>query len=220
MADSSSYPQLPNTVWRGVWKILHDAPSRRLDDNTLAVELGVQRTAAKQYRNELARLGLFSDDGSPTELANLWRQDGTHREVLEQILDHAYPEELRQLAPIENLDREKITRWFMSQGLGNGAAKNKAATYIRVASGVSYDAEAKPNNSPPPTPSKAKSARRIAEKPKDVASREDGHKANDSRNQPQLAVNLQIHISAEASNDQINAIFAAMRTYFDGDRTA
>lgn len=75
MADSVSYPQIPSTVWSGVWRILHDSPSRRIDEGVLAIELGVQKTAALQYLKELRRLGLFGDDGSTTDLGKKWRQD-------------------------------------------------------------------------------------------------------------------------------------------------
>jgi hypothetical protein len=37
---------------------------------------------------------------------------------------------------------------------------------------------------------------------------------------PQLAVNVQIHISADATSEQINAIFSAMRQYFDDSEAA
>lgn len=137
MAESVSYPQIPSTVWSGVWKILHDSPSRRIDDAVLAIELDVQRTAAKQYLKELQRLGLFNEDGSTSDLAKEWRQDGDNPDVIDKLLHKSYPLELRELAPPNNLDRDKIVRWFVSQGLGAGSAKNKAATYIRVATGVS-----------------------------------------------------------------------------------
>lgn len=215
MADANTFPQLPSTVWRGVWKIFHDSPSRRLDDNILAVELGVQKTAAKQYRKELIRLGLLDDNGSPTDLAKSWRQDGDDRRVLEEILDHAYPEELRHLAPVDNLDRDKIVRWFMSQGLGSGAAKNKAATYIRIANGVSSDQplEQAPRlrSTPAPRRSVASKQQEQSKSPDELDLQTRPQKA------PQLAVNVQIHISADASTEQINAIFSAMRAYFNGD---
>ncbi len=95
MAESISYPQIPSTVWAGVWKILHDSPTRRIDENVLAIELGVQKTAARQYLKELARLGLFGVDGGATDLARKWRQDGDDPHVIGEILKNAYPQDLR-----------------------------------------------------------------------------------------------------------------------------
>ncbi|WP_425230999.1 hypothetical protein [Sphingomonas sp.] len=57
MAGTGGYPQLPTTVWRGVWNALNKAPSRKLDERVLAIDLGVQETAARQYLKEFRKLG-------------------------------------------------------------------------------------------------------------------------------------------------------------------
>lgn len=218
MADTVSYPQIPSTVWSGVWKIMHDSPSRRLDESVLSIELGVQKTAAKQYMNELTRLGLFGTDGQSTELAKKWRQDGDDREAITELLKNAYPQELREIAPPDRLDRDKITRWFIAQGLGAGAAGNKAATYIRVASGVSAS---EPSKLPKSIPDKGKSSVKPQHKasPKKEQSPNTVDKAIAVTRRPELAVNVQIHISADSTKEQIDAIFSAMRKYFDGQES-
>lgn len=237
MAEAAIYPQIPSTVWTGVWKILHDSPSRRVDENVLSVELGVQKTAAKQYLKELIRLGLFKDDGTTTDLAKRWRQDGEEPGVIKEILAEAYPQVLLELAPIDRLDRDKIVRWFMSEGLGRGSAQNKAATYIRVASGVSAAESvrsSKVSNTKPVRSGVNKSARARESDSQlpsvvdgdDVSSAEGreerggagngGHR--NGKRQPELNVNVQVHISADSSSEQIDAIFSAMRKYFDGDQ--
>lgn len=219
MAENVSYPQIPSTVWSGVWQILHDSPSRKIDENILAIELSVQKTAAKQYLNELMKLGLFEADNSPSALAKDWRQDADNPEVITRILAKGYPEELRELAPPDKLDREKIVRWFVAQGLGAGAAQNKAATYIRIASGSGpTDAPKQSKVSDlPRTPRKAAATSRT----NDQRGRLDD-KTNDKptrqQTRPDLNVNVQIHISADSTKEQIDAIFSAMRRYFDGDQ--
>ena len=106
----------------------------------------------------------------------------------------------------------------MNEGLGEGSAKNKAATYLMVASGVSDDADG------PATQSKRVPAKARAPKSKDgqtstPPSRErKGNKDQDgARNQskPDLNLNIQIHISADASSEQIDAIFSSMKRYFN-----
>lgn len=123
MAENGNYPQIPRGVWRGAWELLRKAPKRKLDEKSLSVELAVQPTAAKAYARELVRLGLLKEDFTPTDLANRWRQDGQDTDVIEEILNIAYPSELRLLAPRDDLDRDKIVRWFMNEGLGEGASK-------------------------------------------------------------------------------------------------
>jgi hypothetical protein len=147
--------------------------------------------------------------------------------VIQEILETAYPQELRDLAPVDRLDRDKIVRWFVAQGLGGGAAQNKASTYIRVASGVSASDNPKQAvrpTSPRPTRTANQPARQpkktLEEPPSDDSSGGDSGKINgkgrERSGRPDLNINVQIHISADSSAEQIDAIFSAMRKYFDG----
>jgi hypothetical protein len=217
LAGESIFPQIPSTVWRGVWSLLRKSPNRRLDDATLAIELNVQPAAAKQYVNELARLKILESDGAPTALAGRWRQDGDDKEIISEILQNAYPDALLQLAPIEDLNRDKIVRWFMNQNLGEGAAKNKAATYIRIASGVSaVDAPASRDPSIRPAQAAAgqsSSSRRTANT-SPAGNPTAKNVPPSGQKSPELHVNVQVHISADASSEQIDAIFSSMKRYF------
>jgi hypothetical protein len=222
MADTANYPQLPRNVWRGAWGILRKTPKRKLDGKALSAELGVQVTAAKTYARELCRLGLLNDDFAPSDLANRWRQDGKAADVIEEMLALAYPDDLRDMAPRTDLDRDKIVRWFMGEGLGEGSAKNKAATYIMVSMGVSEDEElpqAKPRRAASPAGPRT---RQVPLQRTDKGHGQSGN-GNDKpskgksvrQGRPDLNVNVQIHISADASVEQIDAIFSSMRRYFD-----
>jgi hypothetical protein len=220
MAESGNYPQLPRNVWRGVWDILRKTPKRKLDEKALSAELAVQPTAAKAYSRELMKLGLLDEDSTPTELANRWRQDGQNTEILDEILEKAYPQDLRDLAPRDGADREKIIRWFMNEGLGEGSAKNKAATYLMVASGVTDEASPVLSTKRASVSVKTKSKARLNTNIKDVPDLEERKGNNDTgtarrQSKPGLNVNVQIHISADASAEQIEAIFSSMKRYFD-----
>lgn len=220
MAEIGNYPQLPRSVWRGVWDILRKTPNRKLDEKALAAELGVQPTAAKAYSRELAKLGILNDDCYPTELAKLWRQDGQDTDIIDQILELAYPVELRELAPRDSLDRDKVVRWFMNEGLGEGSAKNKTATFLMVSSGISEEdssAAATPRRPSPPANQPIKTRAKGASRDVSKGGGEDGNDLSGSgtRRKPDLNINIQIHISADASAEQIDAIFSSMRRYFD-----
>lgn len=214
---SGGFPQLPTTVWRGVWQLLNKAPTRRIDERTLSADLGVQSTAAKQYLKELEKLGIINPDGQPSELADDWRQDANDPDIVGRILELAYPESLRQLAPPNDLDREKVIRWFQGEKLGIGAAKNKAATYLMVASGMPDEGSKVVTSS---NPRKPKEREKSIPKPVEKSTKPlQVKKEEASARKPQLAVNVQIHISADASTDQIDAIFSAMKRYFDDAET-
>lgn len=222
MADRAGFPQIPRPVWYGVRTMFNKSLSRKLDENSLAASLDVQPSAARQYLVELKRVGLLTDDGAATDLAGKWRQDDLYAEATEEILRTAYPSSLVDLAPAGSADRAVVERWFKNQGLGEGTAKNKAATYLMIANGgiafeppvSSGESQRKPRLRAPKSNegSKGSSA--------DVGETKGAGKPAVAMDVMPLNVNVQIHISADASSDQIEAIFSAMRNYLHGDKSA
>lgn len=211
---SFNYPQLPKGVWQGVWALLRKTPSRKMDEKALAAELGVQATAAKAYARELMKIGILDEEFRPTDLANRWRQNGKDSALIEEILEKSYPQDLRDLAPVGDIDRDKVIRWFISDGLGEGSAKNKAATYIMLTEGIDEESVSSPAKSSPKQ-SKARGEKNRDIDPVKIKAKPDQRKPSDGGDfKPELAVNIQIHISADASSDQIDAIFSSMAKYF------
>lgn len=210
-AEKRSFPQIPATVWWGLREKFKKSIPNAVTETFLAVELNVQPTAAKAYLTELKRLGLIDDDGRPRDVAKKWRMDETYREASDELLRGAYPAELIDTAPPSEGDREKAVRWFMTTGdLGDGAARNKAATYFMIGGSEPPDeaprARASANSerprrqaTPPPKSSGAGGERYETPPPKPQL--------------PPLNVNVQIHISADATNDQIESIFSNMKKY-------
>lgn len=221
MAEKISYPQIPSTVWWGVRNLLQRSPSATFNERTLGVELQVQATAAKQYLAELKRVGILNDEGKATPLAGKWRHDETYSDAVREILSNAYPDDLVQIAPPGSADRQKVISWFTREGLGTGTAGNKAATYLLLGS-------ATPNESPSRGAGGSQKAQpREAQAAKKANSAPPARTVTPKARQPgdglthvgpmPLNVNVQIHISADASADQIESIFSAMRRYlYDG----
>lgn len=220
MADKNSYPQIPATVWWGVRAILLRTPSATIDETFLSVELSVQPTAARQYVSELRRVGLLDENSKATETAKKWRMEDTYREAVDEILAQSYPQALLDITPPGEADRDKVISWFQRQGLGEGSAKNKAATYLLIAS-------AEPGEGVKPNPAKVTTGRKSSNGPSTPKSSTKSVKEDTLRSKEQnrsvaqmpLNLNLQIHIGADASIDQINAIFHAMRKYLSDDGT-
>jgi hypothetical protein len=225
MADRNSYPQIPSTVWWGVRSLLARSPNATIDEKILAVQLGVQPTAARQYVIELARVGLIGEDGRATDLGKQWRLDESYVKAVHEILARAYPAGLLQVAPPGSADRQKVVSWFTQEGLGSGTAANKAATYMLISSAEPSEA---PNRSGSPSASKNKEDRR----PRRASPSETELSTKESNSSPPidspkskyesipLNVNIQIHIGADASADQIESIFSAMKRYLYDDKAA
>ena len=82
MAERTGFPQIPRPVWYGVRQLFGKSLGRKLDENSLAASLDVQPAAARQYLLELRRVGLITEEGTPTELAKKWRLDETYDEAI------------------------------------------------------------------------------------------------------------------------------------------
>ena len=212
------FPQIPATVWWGVRAILSRTPNAVLDERFLGIQLKVQEAAARQYIAELTAVGILNDEKKATPLALEWRIDGTYSSAVEKLVKKIYPQALLDLAPHGEGDRQKATNFFMREGLGQGAAGNKAATYFMIGSPT-------PNESPvrsqeKSAPKSTRSTQRVRpaggqfseNPPRSLSGRE-------SADGIPLNVNVQIHISADATSDQIESIFSAMRRYLY-DKTA
>lgn len=216
--DKSRYPQIPTTVWWGVRGILNRTPNAVLNEQFLAIQLNVQEAAAKQYIAELISVGILNDEKKATSLALEWRMDSSYQEAVEKILKNVYPQALLDLAPHDEGDRQKATSFFMKQGLGQGAASNKAATYFLIGAKT-------PNEAPVRNGARAKSASGTSDargqqrtstlKHATVKAKEQGSRGSNplTPDSIPLNVNVQIHISADAGAEQIEAIFSAMKRY-------
>ena len=208
-----SFPQIPATVWWGIRALLQKTPSARFDDSMLAASLGVQVAAARQYLAELKRVGLLDEEGKATDLASKWRLEDRYEEAVRELVSGAYPDSLVTIAPPGDADRKVVKSWFLSQGLGEGSAGNKTATYLLISA-----LEPGENSSTPAAAQKKSVAKEKDEKPK--FSNNAGRKSRDTGDEKQkkfdsfpLNVNVQIHISADASPEQIDSIFQSMRKH-------
>ncbi|MCA0927520.1 hypothetical protein [Ruegeria profundi] len=214
------YPQIPTNVWWGVRELLHLKPTAVFDERLLATQLGVQEAAAKAYLKQLVSVGVLDENGRATEIANKWRLDDTYKDAADEIVRSIYPESLLLACPPENIEREKVVNWFMMDGLGKGSAGNKAATYILLSkqepqlaatSTVSGEKSEKPK--------RAKKAQVKPAKASDEVVYSQSKPTTTSQSAIPLNLNLQIHISADATSDQIDQIFKSMRNYlYDYER--
>lgn len=220
--DKNRFPQIPTTVWWGVRAILNRTPNAVLDERFLAIQLNVQEAAARQYIAELISVGILNDEKKASPLALDWRIDSSYHGAVEKLVKKIYPQALIDLAPHDEGDRQKATSFFMREGLGQGAAGNKAATYFLIGAKT-------PNDSPARNTTKAKlstgatsglpdqrtgqatAQKRVASGGTERAKRVQ-RLTSDS---VPLNVNVQIHISADAGTDQIEAIFSAMKRYLN-----
>jgi hypothetical protein len=159
----------------------------------------------------LKTLGIIDDEGKTTERAKLWRDDHHYPEVCSAIVKDVYPKELLDAVPNPTDDRKAAERWFARQsGAGEAAVKRMAALYTVLA-----EADVSKQSNQEQKTSAKKAAKPTQPKARETKQQPAVNPASNPASSNLLAapgvhINLEIHISADATADQIDLIFAAM----------
>lgn len=216
MTEQTFYPQLPAAIWWGFREILKNKPRIQLSPKIISVQFGVQDTAAKAYIRELQRLGMLDEECRPTELALKWRLDDDYSQAVKDILKFAYPEDLLDTVDVNDLDRTKAKQWFEYDGLGSGAAGNKASTLALIASNSPGETSKQVSAKSERPSRRTKSVKKVAgDHP--VAKSVQMPSSNEVGQGIPLNINIQIHISADSSSSQIETIFKSMKKYLSNE---
>lgn len=217
-----SFPMLPAGHWWALRRKFKQSIPGVVTTNYLAtvLEMGVDSARANVYPF-LRVLGIIDDDGKTTERAKHWRDDIHYAEVCKKMLAEVYPEELLQAVPNPRENRDGAKRWFANHtGSGDAACSRMAALYtVLVEADPAGGGE--PQKAAAAKPKKAKvPEKKVSENPQKIKETKvtPDEPENPPRHAPQkngdggpdVSLNLQIHISADASPDQIEQIFAAM----------
>lgn len=215
-----TFPMLPVAHWWALRKKFKQSIPGVVTDNYLATVLSMKVDSARNnVLPYLKVLRIIDEEGKTGERARSWRDDAAYPDMCKAMLKDVYPDELLQAVPNPSEDRAGAERWFANHtGTGESAAKRMAALYAVIA-------EADPTTEPD-TGKKKERAQRTQEAgrrravaeatpvPRTVTAPErlpdpDGHQHHRPQ-PPGININLQVHISADATPDQIDQIFASM----------
>ena len=225
MADDEKrkYPNMPVGQWWALRKRFRSSIPKELSPTYLASGLGMGVESAKANILPSLRLtGLIDKDGKPTERAVRWRDDAQYAAVCDTIRNDVYPQELLDLAPDSSADRGVVQNWFLNHtGFGEAAAKKYASFYmLLLEADASKESEGAvqpstkprpvtPNERTRPTASQRREPAAPGKNEPDPQS-ETPHSRRGHSAEPTLHLNVQIHISPDASPEQIDQIFASM----------
>lgn len=201
-----------------------------MNKSYLATVLGTTPETAKNLVPTLRAIRLIDDTGKPTELANRWRNDTEYPQVCEEIRRQTYPQELLDLFSEPGADFAAVKSWFGTKySLGDNAASKLARFYlllldadptkqnttssskqvkIGVASTKQTPGKTRPTSKVPPpqmTPSQVTPPQGNGQVSEVAALAQQSSKSGLS-----LHIDLQIHISPEASPEQIDKLFESM----------
>ncbi|MEL7570294.1 MAG: hypothetical protein AAGU14_06990 [Eubacteriaceae bacterium] len=219
MAEIKAYPTLSSANW---WKLREkfyaSFPRSAISEEYLASILSMKISSVKNNGIilNLKYLGLIDDENKCTDLANRWRMDETYPDVCAEIRNKVYPSELIDIGT----DRVAINSWFMAKnGAGTSQASKLTALYLLVSNPeIKKPGEKKQN----PVKSKYASSQTQNKKKSEVpntiinSSKNENNAYTPPSISPSVNLNLQIHISAEASSEQIDHIFMSMAKHLYG----
>jgi hypothetical protein len=212
---------LPVSHWWELRKQFKRSIPGVVTDNYLATVLEMKIDSARNnVLPYLKQFKIIDDEGKTAERAKQWRDDERYTKVCQEMLVETYPKDLLDAAPSAD-DRGKAERWFANHtGAGESAAGRMAAIYAVLLQGDVTKQPEQEKKERPQRQAREEHAAAMRSFPRAVAVPavakpspavpQGGDKHIDRPAVPDININLQVHISADATPDQIDQIFASM----------
>jgi hypothetical protein len=223
VATRSTYPRIPNKNWWDLRRSFVRSIPKEVTSSYLATALEISDSSAQKLIRELRSIGLLTEQNQTTPLAGQWRDDELYASACQAIREVLYPSELLDLLPPPEPDRRQVQRWFARQaGSGEENARQMGALYLLLCEadpkGDTASQDRSTSSRTPRTEDRPKSLalpRNSLRRPRNAAGVIE-KKANrePSTASPTLHLTVQIHISPEATSDQIEQVFSSMRRHF------
>lgn len=226
MAEDNSrkrgYPYMSINVWAEIRRSFAKNLPSRVTSTYLQTVLKSSAKTAGNILPQLRTLGLIDTEGAPLDVAKRFRLDGEYQGAVAEIVDRLYPSELRDLFPGPEEDLKDVANWFMLHTAGGQIGSTaQARFYLMLVSGELPTADSrKSHNAGPgdtkPTAQKRQMRNAPATTPASapVSTTPAAPAANSTTSSrplmPGLSLDIQIHIDAEATLEQIDAVFASM----------
>jgi hypothetical protein len=215
----TTFPVIPSAHWWVLRKKFKQSIPGVVTDNYIASVLDMQLSSARaNVLPALKATKIIDGDGKPLERAKRWRDDDQYSKVCDEIRRDIYPEELLDGIPDPSSNKNTAERWFANHTGGGEAAVRKITQFYILLSEA--DPSKAPDGSEPASKAKPQAsvkATRKTQKPNSLPVSPQVVESGSSKDKRQLPstgpsvhINLQIHISADASTDQIEQVFASM----------
>lgn len=215
--EKQSFPSIPVTQW---WKLrgkFKQSIPTTVTPGYVAAALDMKEISAKaNIVPALVSFGIIDENGKPKDRAIRWRDDKEYASVCEEIRKEIYPKELLEALPPPTPDRASVERWFASRtGSGKVAVSKMATPYLLLCEADSSKAQ-EASKRMPSSPKKKKNSlpkARASDTSKLGASSQVALGARETVSPqvtPSIHIDIQVHISPDATGDQIDDIFASM----------
>lgn len=223
MAETSVFPYIAEKNWWALREQFQKSRSTTVSPIFVKTLLNVSESSAKKTIRSMQILALVDDEGKLTDLANKWRLDATYAEACSQMVESTYPEEMRNLFDKPEADRNRIMDWIMSfNQSGSSSAFQGASMYLLLlrgdipasadfTKGQKQKSPSKSKMKDKQTPSKSNQEAKESPAPTGpIQHTLPGVPVSPPTSPIALHIDLQIHISPEATGEQIDQIFSSI----------
>lgn len=215
---SNGYPKIPIKAWTALRSRAASAPSTKFTPSVVAALMGMSspESASSNTVSPMRRVGLIDDEGALTPRGNKWRVDASYADACQEILDDVYPSELEPLTDDSGRpDAQRVRTWFDHKGFGESNARQMASTYLMIAKKsppTTSSPEAANSSTRGASPRRTRQPRMSRHSGEPAASGTEPETAADRSmgSSPNVHLDIQIHIPAAASPEQIDHIFESM----------
>ena len=206
-----SYPMLPTKHWWALRQKFKQSIPGIVTANYVATVLNMKEVSARaNVLPFIQQLGIIDDEGKTLERARAWRDDILYPDVCAMIAKEVYPSELLEAVPDPSNNRDAAVHWFSNK---TGAGANAVA---RMTGFFAVLIDANPEYKPTGKSTRGKTTATTSPPKKTAASvatkarPQEGKEQQGGDDAPSVHINLQIHVSSDATPDQIDKIFESM----------
>lgn len=221
MADKQTYPMISEKNWWDLRNQFKKTIPSNVNPSYVKSLLGFNSddSARNNIILPLKQLGIIDEEGKPTALANEWRSDEKYENACKAMLTAIYPQELTDLFPDEEIDSSRVKAWFMdTASIGQSAAGKIANTFILIRTAKVKEPTAKkaaaPKNGAPKK--KTRVTMPVPDAPSIQPQKAPAQDQSAGVVSPSVHIDIQVHISPDASAEQIDKIFESMAKHLYG----
>lgn len=215
-----TYPKVPASNWWNLRRRIQQSVPKRVDADYLLTALDLSSTgAAANIVGQLRSVGLIAEDGSLTELAHDWRDDGLYPDVCARMMEKIYPAALRDLFPGQDPELKGLRNWFVRNAKVGEAAAGQMAAFYRLLAQADLSAATQRSSSVSTRPTKqglrtvptpAATATKAVKRPETPPPPPPAPKVMVS-GVGGITINIELQIPATADTKFFDEFFASMR---------
>jgi|GEM_PF-4548293 len=130
VAHAKTYPRFGTNVWWQLRDALRQDRPEVVDVPYLTTQLGQSDKSVRNLLPPFRSLGLIDEGGRLTALADLWIDDATYAQALDEIVRRSYADAAEQF-PNPPADRAELETWFAATtGTGENSVRQMASFYL------------------------------------------------------------------------------------------